>query len=146
MSTSDSTEQQTLNRKSDVHESTCQKGMMNKTYQEDVKDKAYTENVNVGGTEGGFNQDQKVTLPFHAPTDTVNTAYRCLSCTDEGQNPKSKTYLTKEAVEEYRQMEDHIRVEGSEERHVDENPIERDRQTTHRKETKMFNQTYQGDV
>jgi hypothetical protein len=39
---SDSKNQQTLNRKPDVHESTCQKGMMNKTYQEDVKDEAYT--------------------------------------------------------------------------------------------------------
>jgi hypothetical protein len=32
-----------------VQESTCQKGMMNKTYREEMKDEAYTEKVDVPG-------------------------------------------------------------------------------------------------
>ena len=49
-------------------------------------------------------------------------------------------------TKEYRQMEYHMRVEGSGKRHVDKDPIKRDKQTTHHKKTEMLNESHQGDV
>jgi hypothetical protein len=100
-------------------------------------------------------------MPVHEPTDIVNTDNRrqrdgedaaCLSTADEGQNHRFKAYLTQKAVEENSYVEDYMGMEGREERHgslktyVDKNFIERERQTTHHKESIMFNKAYQGDA
>ena len=64
---------------------------------------------------------------------------------------RNKTYhkeMKDEAypTEEYRHMQYHMKVEGSGKCHVDEDPIERDKQTTHQKKTEMLNESHHGDV
>jgi hypothetical protein len=86
----DSKNQQTFNRKSGVHESTCQKGMMNKTYQEEVKDEAYTENVDVPGavanTSSGPDDPQNdcVTGQTGTKDDTKMLAVTAIASETEG--------------------------------------------------------------
>jgi hypothetical protein len=133
---SDSMSRQTHNRKTDV---------MIKTYQEEVNDEADTENVDVPGavvnTSSGPADPQNNCVTGQAGTKDDTKMLAVHECTCH-KGMKDEAYLTKE----YRQMEYYMRVEGGGKCHIDKNPIERDRQTTHRKKTEMINKSHQGDV
>jgi hypothetical protein len=117
--------------------------------QEEVgdEDEAYTEKVDmhrtIANTSSGPTDPQNNCVADQMGTKDVTkmlTVYK--SPCQKGMINKTYHKEMKDVAhftKEYRQMENNMRVEGSGKRHVDKDPMKRNKQTTHRKETEILN-------